>query len=159
MGRPQMTLSAETTARSLILVPLASRRIAFSADSVIELTLPERVQTFPHKTSWIRGVIVRRNRVVPVCDTRALFDEPGAAASRFYLILEWRDHAVCDWCAIPVQGECELLPAGQFPPLEPPPEGRQPSVCGVLKLERGEVDVIDLSRLIPELRKAEESAS
>lgn len=153
-----MTVSAEMTARPLILLPLPSRRIAFPADSVIELTLPEPLQSFPHETSWIRGVIIRRNRVVPVCST-GLFGESDVAANRFYLILEWRDHEALDWCAIPVQRECELLSAGQFPPPEPPPAGRQSSVCGVLTLEGEEVEVIDLSKLIQSVRNRQESAS
>lgn len=154
-----MTVSAETTAKSLILLPLATRRIAFPADSVIELTPPRRLQNFPHKTSWISGVIVRRNRVVPVCDTRQLFGEPEAITNRFYLILEWQDDGARDWCAIPVQGECELLSPGQFSPQEASPDARLSSVFKVLLQGGEEVEVLDLSQLIRRMRQREETAS
>lgn len=146
-----MSVAVETPTKSFVLLPLGNRRIAFAADSVIELTAPERVQNFPHGTPWISGVLVRRNRVVPVCDIRKLFGEKALSAGRYYLIAEWQEHGVRDWCAIPVAGECELASAESVLPIDSvdPQMGPRPAfVTGFIPVEGQEIEVVDLTKLI-----------
>ena len=155
-----MSIAAETPTKSFVLLPLGGRRIAFAAESVIELTAPEKVRDFPHGTPWISGVIVRRNRIVPVCDVSKLFGEDSFAASRFYLIAEWQEGGMRDWCAIPVAGECELASAESVVPVDstdPQTESHRPFVTGLLPLSGEEIEVVDLTKLIRARREALES--
>ncbi len=154
-----MTVSAGTTAKSFVLLPMGARRIAFAADSVVELASPQRLQNFPHKTPWISGVIVQRNRIVPVYDANKLFNEPDVPERRFYLIIEWRIGESRDLCAIPVAGECELASTGSMIPVNPELDGRRPFVAGLLSMGRDEIEVIDLSEMIRALRATGESAA
>jgi chemotaxis signal transduction protein len=152
-----MSTTVETPAKSFVLVPLRTRRIAFAADSVIELTAPERLQNFPHRTPWICGVLVRRNRVVPVCEVSKLFGEESISAGRFYLIAEWQERGVRDWCAIPVAGECELASAEAVMPIGPvdPQTGpRHPFVIGLIPVGSEEIEVVDLTALMRARRLA-----
>jgi chemotaxis signal transduction protein len=47
---------------------LGERRFALVAEQVAELVAPSRIFRFAHRTSQIDGVILRRGRVVAVCD-------------------------------------------------------------------------------------------
>lgn len=154
-----MTVSAGAPAKSFVLLPMGTRRIAFAADSVVELASPQRLQNFPHNTPWISGVIVQRNRIVPVYDVNKLFNEPDAPERRFYLIVEWRMGESRDLCAIPVAGECELASTSSMVPLDSDPHGQRPFVAGLLPMEPDEIEVIDLSEMIRTLRAAGEPAS
>jgi chemotaxis signal transduction protein len=150
-----MSVAVETATKSFVVLPLGSRRIAFAADSVIELTAFEKLQNFPHATQWISGVLVRRSRVVPVCDISRLFGEQNRAASRFYLIAEWEERGVKDWCAIPVAGECELAsgePTSPNGPIDPRRGPRASFVTGLIEVAGAEVEVVDLTKLIQERR-------
>lgn len=149
-----MSVAVETTTKSFVLLPLGRRRVAFAAESVIELTALDRLQNFPHRTPWISGVLVRRNRVVPVYNIGELFGDEAFFASRFYLIAEWQERGVRDWCAIPVAGECELASAE----LSRPPDGQAssqlPFVIGSIPVNGEEIDVVDLTKLIQARRAA-----
>lgn len=152
-----MTVAVQTPTKSFVLLPLGNRRIAFAADSVIELTAPEKLQTFPHRTPWISGVLVRRNRVVPVCDVSKLFGESALSEGRFYLIAEWQEQGVRDWCAIPVAGECELASAESVLPAGPETSDRPAFVIGWIPVAGKDVEVVDLTRLIQARRAALEA--
>lgn len=157
-----MSVAVETPTKSFVLLPLGSRRIAFAAESVIELSAPEKVQNFPHGTPWISGVIVRRNRIVPVCDVSRLFGWEPLSASRFYLIAEWQEAGVRDWCAIPVAGECELSsaePVVSVGPIDPQIGPRPPFVTGLLPVNGEEIEIVDLTKLMHARRMAFESPS
>lgn len=149
-----MSVAVEAQAKAFVLLPLGNRRIAFAAESVIELTAREKLQNFPHCTPWISGVLVRRNRVVPVCDVSRLFGEEAQSAGRLYLIAEWQERGVRDWCAIPVTGECELGSAEAVLPASSEAKERAVFVSGVIHVSGEEVEVVDLSRLIQERRAA-----
>jgi chemotaxis signal transduction protein len=144
-----MTVATDAPSQSFVLLPVGSRRIAFPAESVIELVAPGKVQTFPHGTPWISGVLVRRNRVVPVCDVTQLFGENASAASRFYLIAEWKDQNERDWCAIPVCGECELASAS-LETVQPEDSASEHPffVTGAISVEREKIEVVNLAKLI-----------
>lgn len=143
-----MSTIAEAPVQSFVILPLGSRRIALPAESVIELVVASKMQNFPHATRWIAGVLVRRNRIVPVCDPKELFGEERAGASRFYLIAEWSEGNVRDWCAIPVCGECELESAEQLPSDNSTAEENAAHVAGVVPVDGENIEVIDLSKLI-----------
>ena len=143
-----MSTAAETPVQSFVVLPLGSRRIALPAESVIELVAASKMQKFPHGTHWISGVLVRRNRVVPVCDPKQLFGEDSAGANRFYLIAEWKEGSVRDWCAIPVCGECELESLDQLPAENSATSDAAAHVLGVVPVDGEKIEVIDLSKLI-----------
>ncbi|PYU16923.1 MAG: hypothetical protein DMG37_01220, partial [Acidobacteria bacterium] len=63
-----MTLSTDLELKSFVLLRLGERRFAVAAYGTAELVAPSRVFRFPHKTPKIEGVILRRGRIVPVCD-------------------------------------------------------------------------------------------
>ena len=79
-----MSVAAETERKPFVLLPLGSRRLAVRAESVVELIAPGKVQNFPHQTPWISGVIVRRGRVVPICNLGSLLGEKRSQLDRFY---------------------------------------------------------------------------
>ncbi len=147
-----MTVCAETTPRSFVLLPMGTRRIAFVADFVVKLASPQRLQNFPHKTPWISGVIVQHNRIVPVYDANALFNEPDAPERRFYMIVQWKIGESRDLCAIPVAGECELVSTGSMTPAKPDLDGQRRFVAGLLLMGRDEIEVLDLNEMIRALR-------
>lgn len=143
-----MSTAAEVPVQSFVVLPLGSRRIALPAETVIELVAASKMQNFPHATHWISGVLVRRNRIVPVCDPKQLFGEERVGASRFYLIAEWKDGTVRDWCAIPVCGECELESAEQSPVDNFATGDAAAHVTGVIPVDGENIEVIELSKLI-----------
>lgn len=133
-----------TQEKSFVLFPLGGKRFALSAEKVTELAQPDRLQTFPHRTPLLAGVLARRGRIVPVCDVAHVLVGPDAPARKFYLIANRQFETRQEWTAIPVSGECELASG------EPQPaEAGQPSyVTGVLALSTGNIEIVDLEKLI-----------
>ena len=123
-----MTISAELDLKSFVLLHLGERRFAVAADGIAELVPPSRVFRFPHKTSKIEGVILRRGRIVPVCDIAEALIEKRLTMRRFYLIALRHYGAKTEWVAIPVTGECELINAE----LTAAGESDEPHVAGWL---------------------------
>ena len=129
--------------KSFVLFPLGEKRFALPAETVTELARPDRLQTFPHTTPLLTGVLLRRGRVVPVCDVAAVLVGPQAPARKFYLIANRSFGSVRERTAIPVSGECKLTSAEMLPPTGKLP----PYVCGLLSLDSEIVEVLDLERL------------
>ena len=129
--------------KSFVLFPLGEKRFALPAEAVTELARPDRLQTFPHTTPLLAGVLVRRGRVVPVCDVAPVLVGPQTPARKFYLIANRSFGAVRERTAIPVTGECELTNAEMLSPTGKLP----PYVCGLLSLQDEIVEVLDLERL------------
>jgi chemotaxis signal transduction protein len=132
------------TQDSFVLFPLGRKRFALPAEKVTELAKPDRLQTFPHRTPLLAGVLVRRGRIVPVCDVAHALVGPDAPQRKFYLIANRQFATRNEWTAIPVTGECELTS------VEPQqPKSKLPDyVLGVLSLENEIVEVLDLEKLI-----------
>ena len=129
--------------KSFVLFPLGEKRFALPAETVRELARPDRLQTFPHTTPLIAGVLLRRGRVVPVCDVAPVLVGPHAPARKFYLIANRSFGSVRERTAIPVTGECTLTSSELLPPT-----GKLPShVSGLLSLDDEIVEVLDLERL------------
>jgi chemotaxis signal transduction protein len=106
-----MTVSTELEVKSFVLLRLGERRFAVAADDTAELVSPSRVFSFPHRTPGIEGVILRRGRIVPVCDVAEKLIGTRLTTRRFYLIALRRYGQRTGWVAIPVTGECELINA------------------------------------------------
>src|SRR5258706_12549582 len=92
-------------ASTFVLFPLGKKRYALPAAAVAELAQPDVVHAFPHTSPMMSGVLLRRGRIVPVCDIATALVGPGARARIFYLV------ALCafgggraEWTALPVDG-------------------------------------------------------
>jgi chemotaxis signal transduction protein len=131
-------------AKSYVLFPMGSKRFAVPAEFVEELARPDHLQTFPHRTPLLTGVLVRRGKIVPVCDVAQILVGADAPPRKFYLIANREATAHQEWTAIPVTGECTLAS------LEPsrPEVGQPPYVTEVLRAGEESVAVVDLSKLI-----------
>jgi len=129
---------------SFVLFPLGNRKFAIPAEKVTELAKPDRLQTFPHCTPLLTGVLTRRGRIVPVCDVAQVLVGPDTPPRKFYLIASRKFESRQEWTAIPVTGECELA-SGELVS----PSGRQLEyVSGLLSLNDEMIEVLDLERLI-----------
>ena len=129
---------------SFVLFPLGDKRFALPADKVTELAKPDRLQTFPHRTPLLAGVLTRRGRIIPVCDVAQVLVGPDTPPRKFYLIANRQFESRQEWTAIPVTGECELASSELLDPA-----GRQPGyVSGLLSLNDEMVQVLDLQKLI-----------
>jgi chemotaxis signal transduction protein len=132
-------------ARSCVLLRLGERRFALAAEHIAELVAPSRVFRFAHCTTEIDGVILRRGRVVPVCDLAERLTGKKLASRRFYLVATQRRGATLDWVALPVSGECELITAD----LTPAGESDSPHVAAWLSHDGEVIEVLNLDALMP----------
>jgi chemotaxis signal transduction protein len=136
-----MTITRE---RSYVLFPLGEKRFALPAEVVAELARPDKLQSFPHRTPLLAGVLVRRGRIVPVCDVAQVLLGPDAPPRKFYLIAQHQVENQQEWTAIPVTGECELATLAPSPA-----EGKQPPyVTGVLEAGDETITIVDFEKLI-----------
>ena len=136
--------------RSYVLFPMGKKRFALPAEQVSELARPrgqaqEEMQSFPHTTPLLTGVILRRNQIVPVADVAPLLVGPDAPERKFYLVIEREVQGKSARIAIPVTGECELTAATRQPGASKLPD----YVCGLLSLDNEIVEVLDIERLMP----------
>jgi len=140
-----MTVSAELELKSFVLLRLGERRFAVAADGTAELVAPSRVFRFPHKTPKIEGVILRRGRIVPVCDVAERLIGKRLTSRRFYLIALRHYGQRTEWVAIPVTGECELINAE----LTSASTSDEPHVAGWLSHGGDVIEVLNLDALTP----------
>lgn len=136
-----MTLPIAAT-ESFVIFPLGARRFALPTGDVVELTRTGFVQKFPHATSGIIGVLMRRGEVLPVWDITQTLPGPGRETLKYWLVTR-RNFAGEEVTAIPVSGECWMLNAQ----MQAPPPGSAPHVRGVLSVESRWVEVLDLAQL------------
>lgn len=132
-----------TSGNRFVLFPLGTKRFALPAEQVTELAQPDVLQTFPHTTKFLSGVLVRRGRIVPVLDVAEVVIGPNAPARKFYLIATRQCAGGNEWTAVPVTGECELKKWEMIAPQMALPK----YVIGILALPDETVEVIDLNRL------------
>lgn len=140
-----MTLIAEAELQSFVLLRLGDRRFAVSAGEIAELVAPSRVFRFPHRTGEIEGVILRRGRIVPVCDVAEKLISKKLTSRRFYLIAQRRYGVHTELVALPVTGECELIHAE----MSPANEVDAPHVAGWLSHAGDVIEVLNLAALTP----------
>ena len=130
---------------SCVLLRLGERRFALAAGEVAELAAPSRIFRFAHRTPEIDGVILRRGRVVPVCDIAEKLIGKRLTQRRFYLIATRRHESSLDWIALPVSGECELIRAD----LTPAGPSDSPHVSGWLSHNGEVIELLNLTALTP----------
>jgi chemotaxis signal transduction protein len=140
-----MTLTVELDLQSFVLLRLGERRFAVSAKHIAELVAPSRIFRFPHKTPKIEGVILRRGRIVPVCDVAEKLLGKRITSRRFYLIAVRHYAASSEWMALPVTGECELINAE----ITPASESDAPHVAGWISYSGDVIEVLNLDALTP----------
>ena len=140
-----MTLIAETDLQSFVLLRLGDRRLAVAANQIAELVTPSRIFRFPHHTSEVEGVILRRGRIVPVCDVAEKLIGKGLKSRRFYLIAQRCYGPQTEWVALPVTGDCELINAE----MTLPSDSDAPHVSGWLSHAGDVIEVLNLAALTP----------
>lgn len=140
-----MSFSVEPESQSFVLLHLGERRFAIPAGQIAELVASTRVFRFPHRTPEIEGVIVRRGRIVAVCDVAERLTGKKLESRRLYLIAIVRYESHPEWIALPVTGECELINAEHSPasPSDSPHVAGWISYCGDV------IEVLKLSELTP----------
>ena len=132
-------------AQSFVLLRLGARRFALPSEIVAELVPAGRVFTFPHTTERLDGVLVRRGHIVPVCEFSQLLLDERLLGTRYYLIARRRYPTGCEWVALPVTGECELISAEMLPASS----GDSAHIAGWLSHAGEIVEVLDLAQLTP----------
>ncbi len=140
-----MTVSAELELQSFVLLRLGERRFAVSAGQIAELVSPSRIFRFPHRTPRLEGVILRRGRIVPVCDVSEMLLGKRLTSRRFYLIAVRKYGTQREWVAVPVTGECELINAEMMAAVETD----APHVAGWLSHAGEVIEVLNIDALTP----------
>lgn len=140
-----MTVTLELDLQSFVLLRLGERRFAVSAKHISELVAPSRIFRFPHQTPKIEGVILRRGRIVPVCDIAEKLLGKRITARRFYLVAVRHYASSSEWVALPVTGQCELINAE----ITPASATDAPHVAGWLSYAGDVIEVLNLDALTP----------
>ena len=141
--------------KSWVLLHVGNRRFALPAESVMELAPPVRLHNFPHTSTLIAGVIVRRGRIVPVYDVSPILCGCESSVHRFYLVAERGFGNASEASAIPVNGECELATSEMLPRHENAPS----YFAGTLAIENENIDVLDLQELVSAESRSPSAAS
>jgi len=138
-------MSVRNAARnSFVLLHIGERRFALPASLVTELAPPVRLHKFPHVSLRVSGVIVRRGKILPVYDPRPVFGGRRPSSNVFYLIADCDFDGTSGLCAIPVNGECELISSE----IEPPFVAAPAYVSGTVSVGSEQIDVLDLNALV-----------
>jgi chemotaxis signal transduction protein len=140
-----MTQPVESTLQSFVLLRLGERRFAVAAVQISELVSPSRIFRFPHRTPKLEGVILRRGRIVPVCDVAEKLLGQAVTSRRFYLIALRHYGDKSEWVALPVTGDCELIAAE----MTRAAEADAPHVAGWISHNGEVLEVLNLDELTP----------
>ena len=129
---------------SFVLLHIGERRFALPTSRVTELAPPVRLHKFPHTSAQVSGVIVRRGKIVPVYDPRAVFGGRRTSANLFYLLAECDFDGTSELCAIPVNGECELISGEVHSADAVTPE----YVSGTVSTGGEQIDLLNIDALV-----------
>jgi chemotaxis signal transduction protein len=129
---------------SFVLLHIGERQFAFPAGLVTELAPAVRLHRFPHTSSHLLGVIMRRGKIVPVYDPRSVFGVKRSSANLFYLLAECNFGAARELFAVPINGESVLVSSE----LQASETARPEYVAGFIAVGGERVDVLDLNALI-----------
>jgi chemotaxis signal transduction protein len=140
-----MSQTAEFASQSFVLLRLGERRFAVAATQISELVAPSRIFRFPHRTLKLEGVILRRGRIVPVCDVAENLLGKALSSRRFYLIAVRHYGDKSEWVALPVSGDCELITAE----MTAAGETDAPHVSGWISHSGEVIEVLNLDALTP----------
>jgi|SRR5215470_17429348 len=140
-----MSIVAEIALESFVLLRLGERRFALRARNIVELIAPSRVFRFPNHTTQLEGVILRRGRIIPVCDVSERLVGTKMSVRRFYLITTRLFGTQKEAIALPVSGDCELITAE----LTPRSESDSAHVAGWLSQGGDVIEILNLEALTP----------
>jgi len=143
MNTATATRASELELQSVVLLRLGDRRFAVAANQIAELAAPSRVFKFPHRSPGVEGVILRRGRIVPVCEGSERLLGKKISSRRFYLIARRRYSTHTEWVALPVTGECELITAE----ITDAGEHDAPHVAGWISHDGNVIEVLDVTAL------------
>jgi CheW-like domain len=129
-----MSIIAEIALEAFVLLRLGERRFALGAGQIVELIAPSRVFRFPHRTTALEGVLLRRGKIVPVCDVSEHLVGKKLATRRFYLIATRF-----------FGGDCELITAE----MTPRSESDSAHVAGWLSHGGDVIEILNLEALTP----------
>src|SRR6266851_208230 len=138
-----MSAEKSSLVPSFVVFQVGTRRVALPRDCVAELIASPILFSFPHTTPLISGVVLRRGRIVPVLDLGPGVLGMPSPPARFFLVVERRISNSSEKCAIPVQGECELVAGIVLPSMT-----QEEFVTGCLDLNEEQIDVLDLEKAI-----------
>ncbi len=138
-----MSADKSSLVPSFVVFQVGTRRVALPRDCVAELIASPTLFSFPHTTPLISGVVLRRGRIVPVLDLGPGVLGAPSPPARFFLVVERHISNSSERCAIPVQGECELVAGIMLPTA-----GQDEFVTGALALNDEQIDVLDLEKAI-----------
>jgi chemotaxis signal transduction protein len=135
---------------SFVLLHIGNRRFGLPSGIVTELAPPVRLHTFPHTSSLVAGVIVRRGRIIPIYEVAKILLGRSSSAHQFYLVAR-RGFAArpgeaesFESSAIPVNGQCELATSD----LQPCIEDRPPYISGMLAINGESIEVLNFDALL-----------
>jgi chemotaxis signal transduction protein len=138
-----MSFEVQADAISFVVAQIGNRRVALPREDVSELIGSPIVHSFPHTTPLVTGVVIRRGLIVPVLDLGpGIFGEPSPPG-RFYLVVKREMQGGAEYCAIPVQGECELVSE-----ILKPCEEEDGCAIGFLEVNGERIEVLSLERTI-----------
>jgi len=140
-----MSVVTEITLETFVLLRLGERRFALKANQIVELIAPSRVFRFPHRTAALEGVILRRGRIIPICDVSEQLVGKKMTVRRFYLIANRLVGTQKESIALPVSGDCELISAE----LTPRSESDLSHVAGWLSHGGDAIEILNLEALTP----------
>ncbi len=140
-----MNEKLEHGSNSFVLLQLGERRFALPAGRIVELVPMRSLFRFPHRSPRIEGVVLRRGRIVPVCDVSEELTGQRLPGRRFYLVTLRRYGAGMESVALPVTGECEMIAAE----MTLADGGCPPHVQGWISHDGQVIEVLELDRLIP----------
>lgn len=140
-----MSIVAEIALESFVLLRLGERRFALRAGNIVELIAPSRVFRFPNHTTQLEGVILRRGRIIPVCDVSERLVGTKMSVRRFYLIATRLFGTQKEAVALPVSGDCELITAE----MTPRSESDSAHVAGWLSHGGDVIEILNLEALTP----------
>jgi chemotaxis signal transduction protein len=138
-----MSFEVQANAGSFVVAQIGDRRIALPREIISELIGSPIVHSFPHTTPLLTGVVIRRGLIVPVLDLGpGVFGRPSPPG-RFFLVVKREVGGQADFCAIPVQGECEIVSN-----VLNPSEEEEGCAIGFLDVSGERIDVLNLERTI-----------
>jgi chemotaxis signal transduction protein len=121
--------------------PLGEQRYALESSQVKELLMPAQVYRFPHTMSSVEGVLVRRGRVIPVCDLRPALGHHVQCS--FYVVARCNYAGRQEIIAIPVNGACQLVQGERSEAQEP-----VTFVAGLLHSGGQTLPLLDLDQVV-----------
>jgi len=140
-----MSMVAEIALESFVLLRLGERRFALRASQIVELIAPSRVFRFPHRTAALEGVILRRGRIIPVCDVSEQLVGKKLTVRRFYLIATRLFGTRKESMGLPVSGDCELITAEMMSRSD----SDSAHVAGWLSHSGDVIEILNLEALTP----------